>query len=215
MTPPRPWEIGDHEARWLGYLIAPDSTVLRNKVGAVTSAALRAAENDLLEFRVTELRAHPDHVVRSYDLAHLKALHFHLFQDVYEWAGELRTVGIAKGEGHDTSFIPPLEIDRPVAHVAQRIVDTDRLRTLRAGDVIDEVTYLYDYINFAHPFREGNGRTQREFFAQLLSESGRGLSWDRMEMDDLHAACHLARTTGDVTQLRGIISVALVDEPVY
>lgn len=108
MTQPNPWAVGDHDARWLGYLLAPGSTVLRNKVGATTLEALRVAENDLLEFRVAELRSQPRLVDRTYDLSHLKALHFHLFQDVYEWAGELRTVGIAKGEGDDTSFIPPL-----------------------------------------------------------------------------------------------------------
>lgn len=69
--------------------------------------------------------------------------------------------------------------------------------------------------SFAHPFREGNGRTQREFFAQLLAESGHGLTWDRVDMDALHMACHLARTDGDTTQLRTIVALVLTDEPVY
>ena len=93
MTEPRPWEIGDHEARWAGYLLAPGSPVLRNKVGATTSDELRAAENDLLEFRLTELRSQPRLVSRTYDLTHLQHLHFQVFQDIYEWAGDLRTVG--------------------------------------------------------------------------------------------------------------------------
>lgn len=49
MSDPRPWEVGDHQARWLGYLIAPDSSVLRNKVGATTAERLDVAENDLVE----------------------------------------------------------------------------------------------------------------------------------------------------------------------
>lgn len=174
MTDPRPWEVGSHEARWDGYLLGPGSTVLRNKVGATTSDDLRAAENDLLEFRLTQLRSQPELVPRTYDLTHLRRLHFQLFQDVYEWAGDL---------------------------------DADGL--------VLEVTYLYDYLNFAHPFREGNGRTQREFFAQLLAESGRGIEWDAISMSDLHAACHQARTVGDVNELRAVISAALNDQPVY
>jgi cell filamentation protein len=79
--------------------------LLRNKVGATTVVQLWAAENDLVEYRLAELRERPWLVSRTYDLAHLKALHRQLFQDVYEWAGELRTVGLAKGE--DTSFMPP------------------------------------------------------------------------------------------------------------
>ena len=123
MTNPRSWEIGSHEARWDGYLLTLGSTVLRNKIGATTPDDLRAAENDLLEFRLTELRSHPGLVPRTYDLTHLRRLHFQLFQDVYEWAGDLRTVGIANGEGDDTSFVPPREIQRPVAHVAARIAE--------------------------------------------------------------------------------------------
>ncbi len=215
MTAAAPWSAGDHEARWNGYLIAPDSPVLRNKVGATTVEALRAAENDLLEFRVAELRSNSILVARTYDLAHLKAIHLRLFQDVFEWAGELRTVGIAKGEGEDTSFIPPLEIDRPVAHVASRIVDSDRLRAIPSAKLVDEVAYLYDYLNFAHPFREGNGRTQREFFAQLLAESEHGLDWSEIDMDSLHSACHVARVDGDTSKLRSIISAALTNDPIF
>lgn len=134
---------------------------------------------------------------------------------MYEWAGELRTVGIAKGEGEDTSFMPPLEIERPVAHVASRIATSRLLRDVPKADLVAEVTYLYDYLNFAHPFREGNGRTQREFFAQLLAETGRGLAWAGIEMDDLHAACHVARTAGDTAALARIFELILTEDPGY
>ena len=85
MSESRAWNVGDHDSRWHGYLVEPDSNVLRNKVGATTVEALRAAENDLLEFRVAELRARSGLVSRTYDLSHLKALHHQLFQDVYKW----------------------------------------------------------------------------------------------------------------------------------
>lgn len=215
MSDPQPWEVGDHEARWIGYLIAPDSSVLRNKIGATAVDELRVAENDLVEARVAELRSQPELVQRTYDLTHLRSLHHHLFQDVYEWAGDLRTVGIAKGDGEDNSFIPPLEIDRPVLHVAGRIAESNLLRSLSGDALVGEVTYLYDYLNFAHPFREGNGRTQREYFAQLLAESGHGLDWTAIEMADLHSACHVARTEGNAEPLRAIISAVLTDTPVY
>lgn len=217
MSDPQPWEVGDHEARWIGYLIAPDSSVLRNKIGATAVDELRVAENDLVEARVAELRSQPELVQRTYDLTHLRKLHHHLFQDVYEWAGDLRTVGIAKGDGDgdDNSFIPPLEIDRPVLHVASRIAESNLLRSLSGDALVGEVAYLYDYLNFAHPFREGNGRTQREYFAQLLAESGHGLDWTAIEMADLHSACHVARTQGNPEPLRAIISAVITDTPVY
>lgn len=211
MSASRPWETGDAEARWNGYFIAPGSTVLRNKLGIEDPQALAGAENDLLEFRIAQLRERPILVRRSYDLPHLQALHRHLFQDVYEWAGDLRTVGLARGGGE--SFIPPLDIARPVEHVAQRIRESDFLRTLRSEEVPQEVAYLYDYLNFAHPFREGNGRTQREFFSQLLSVAGYGLGWQLIEMTQLHDACHVARNEGNLAPLIAVFDATLISEP--
>ncbi|WP_342661657.1 putative protein adenylyltransferase Fic (plasmid) [Rhodococcus ruber] len=211
MSASRPWDTGDVDANWAGYFI-PGTEVLRSRVGATTRDELADAENDLVEVRVAELREAPELVMRTYDLMHLQALHRFLFQDVYEWAGELRTVGIERaGE----SFIPPGDIARPVAHIAAKIAESDLLRALSDEQLPDEVTYMYDYINFAHPFREGNGRTQREFFDQLLSESGRGLAWNLIDKSVLHHACHVARADGDLGPLREMFARIVDDEPAY
>lgn len=101
---PHPWDTGDIERNWQGYFV-PGTGILRNRVGARTADELRDAENDLVETRLIELREDPNLVgQRSYDLDYLQRIHQHLFQDVYEWAGELRTVGIEKG---GESFCPP------------------------------------------------------------------------------------------------------------
>ncbi len=209
------WDTPEHQRRWDDYLIQPEGTTLVNKVGATTPEELRAAENDLLEYRLAELREHPDLIHQTYDLDHLKAIHRQLFQDVYHWAGDLRTVGIAKGEGLDNSFIPPANIEQPIAHVAQRIAQSSFLRNVSNGAFVDELTYLYDYVNFAHPFREGNGRTQREFFAQLLAETGRGLNWNDVNPRDIHEACHEARVDGNRGLLKVLLARILTDEPAY
>lgn len=210
---PWAWEAGDVEQRWVGYLLAPDSEVLRNKVGAVTVEDLRAAENDLVEARLAELRADPTLIDRTYDLDHLRAIHRHLFQDVYEWAGELRTVGMAKGDGE--SFMPPLGIEQPFGHVVQRISASRLLLDIDQDLLPAEIAYLYDYANFAHPFREGNGRAQREFFDQLLAERGRGLDWDLIDQARLHDACHRARNEDDLDPLIAIFALILDDDPAY
>lgn len=206
-----PWTAGDDEERWHGYLIPPEHTVLRNLVGADTDEELRAAENDLVEYRFAELREHPDLIPRTYDLDHFRKLHRQLFQDVYAWAGELRTVGLTKGVGHP--FLPPPEIPGLVARAAQRIARTDLLRQVPAPHLSRAIAELYDQLNYAHPFREGNGRTQREFFAQLLAESGRELAWDRIETSDLHFACEVARNRGDRMYLTTIVNTALTRHP--
>lgn len=207
----RPWDTGDIEANWAGYLI-PGTRVLRNRLGITDGDRLLDAENDLVEIRIAELRHDPAPVPRSYDLNHLKHLHRHLFQDVFDWAGELRTVGIGKG---GASFIPPRDIERPIDHVADRIARAHRLRGAVSPALEREVAYLYDYLNFAHPFREGNGRTQRELFDQLLSETGRGLAWDRIGLTDLHSACHAARTDDDLAPLVALFRGIIDDEPAY
>lgn len=209
--PRRPWDTGDADANWLGYFL-PGTEVLRNRVAASTRDELADAENDLVEIRIAELREAPEFVRRSYDLAHLRAVHGFLFQDVYEWAGELRTVGLEKG---GESFCTPSEAGRAVAHVADRIRELDRLRAVRDRDAPGVLAYLYDYVNFAHPFREGNGRAQREFFDQLVSESGRGLAWDLIDKTELHTACHTARSDGDLTLLERMFATILDDQPAY
>lgn len=210
MTSLRPWETGSPETRWNGYFVDTESEVLRNLLGIEDSQVLADAENDLVEFRTAELREQPGLVRRTFDLPHLQALHRQLFQDVYEWAGDLRTVGLAKGGGE--SFVPPDDIWRPVDHVVQRIRESDYLRALDEDRIAHEVAYLYDYLNFAHPFREGNGRTQREYFGQFLAESERSFDWQLIEMSQLHHACHVARNNGDLEPLAAVVRTVLVDE---
>lgn len=163
--------------------------MLRNRVGAETIEQLRDAETDLSEVRLLELRERPGLVApRSYDLSHLSAIHRQLFQDVYEWAGSLRTVGIEKG---GESFCPPGNIRQAMQHVAIEVSETKQLRMIPLDKLPEGIAYLYDYVNYAHPFREGNGRATREFFDQLLAERSLGLDWSLTNSEKLHRACSL------------------------
>lgn len=207
-----PWEAGSHAKNWSGYFI-PGTTVLRNKLGIASAEVLRAAENDLVEARLIELRESPSLLgERNYDLTLLQAIHRHLFQDVYEWAGTLRTVGIEKA---DEAFCPPGSIALPMAHVANRISESKRLALVEEHNLPGTVAYLYDYTNFAHPFREGNGRATREFFDLLLSERGVGLDWQATELEELHGACHAARSTGDLEPMEKMFARIIDSEPAY
>ena len=183
----------EHRARWDSYFI-PGTDVLRNRLGLDDAGTLQSAENDLVEARIAELRASPIIVRQTFDAKHLTALHRHLFQDVYEWAGELRTVGIEKGGEH---FVPPHDIETPLEHLAHRIRESNHLRTKSDHEAADELAYLYDFVNYAHPFREGNGRTQREFLDQLMARSGRGLDWLALDDARLTDASHYARVADE------------------
>lgn len=209
----QPWNTGDPDTDWTGYFIPGSDDVLRNRVGATSATELSAAENDLSEARQLELWEKPGlAAMRSYDLAHLCAIHAQLFQDVYDWAGEVRTVGIEKdGE----SFCPPGNISQAMEHVAMRIAETDRLRNVAESVLPQQVAYLYDYVNYAHPFREGNGRSTRELFNQLLAERSCGLNWELTDSAELYRACHSARADSDLSGLEGMFERIIDDHPAY
>lgn len=130
----------------------PGTTVLRNKLGLRDADALDRAERNLVRLR------HREGVPRGeFDLRHLRAIHRHLFQDVYAWAGELRTVELAKGT---TAFMPQRYVVSGMADVHRRLVGSGFLRGLDRDGFAREAGQIVGDVNHVHPFREGNGRTQ-------------------------------------------------------
>lgn len=173
----RPWEVGDIDQRWNGYLDldhfdpVADGYVLRNKLGAETMHELRVAEDPMVEARALTLPGFG--IPSTYDLDGLQQIHHHLFQDVYEWAGDLRTVDIAK----ETSFVAYGDIETVIDAVARQIEAADCFRGVPEQHIPDALAMTYYGINVAHPFREGNGRTQRVFLNALAAESGHQIEW--------------------------------------
>jgi cell filamentation protein len=93
----------------------------------------------------------------NFDLAHLRTMHRHLFQDVYDWVGELRSVEISK-DGHQFQFRRFIETG--MADVHGRLIRLDFLSGLDAGEFARQAGQIIADVNYVHPFREGNGRTQ-------------------------------------------------------
>ncbi|MDO5501050.1 MAG: Fic family protein, partial [Propionibacteriaceae bacterium] len=147
----------------------------------------------------------------TYDLAGLQEVHQHLFQDVYPWAGEIRTIEITKGS---TAFAAVSDIDELMSVFSGRIESTDQLRTVSDAEFHMDVAYLLTIANYSHPFREGNGRAQRAFLTALAAESGRGLAWDLLDQDlnDIASALSADSEFGPITGMIGAIAHHL-DEP--
>src|SRR5262249_12963421 len=141
-----------------------------------------------------------------YDLAHLRAFHRHIFGDVYDWAGELRTVRIGKG---GALFCPPDELLTTADEIFGRLAAADYLRGLQRAEFTDRLTELLADLDGLHPFREGNGRTQRAFLAQLARDAGYRLRWSRMDPATNATASRTARD-GDTGPLRAMLE-SLVD----
>ena len=144
----------------------PDTGLLRNKLGLTTPGELADAEQAITYAALILLRDSP--VSPSYDLAHLRAIHARIFGDIYDWAGQIRTIAIAKG----SPFCLPQHIESSAADIFHALRGENFLRGLRRDAFVDRLTHYFGEINAIHPFREGNGRMQRAFFEQLASDAG-------------------------------------------
>ena len=144
----------------------PVTGLPRNKLGLGTAGELEAAEREITHAALIFLKESP--VQPSYDLRHLCAIHRRIFGDIYDWAGQVRTVAIAKG----AMFCLPQYIEPAATEIFRLLRSDNFLRGLERGLFIDRLTYYLGEVNAVHPFREGNGRTQRAFFEQLASEAG-------------------------------------------
>ncbi len=162
----------------------PRSTVLRNKLGLTG-----AAQFDRLERQLVTQRAAEGIPVGTFDLAHLCAIHRHLFQDVYAWAGKLRSVEIAK-DGHQFQFRRFIETGMQDVH--QRLVRATFLHGLNRADFAAAAGRIMGDVNYVHPFREGNGRTQLFYLAQLAAQAGHPLDLTRLDPESWIAASRAA-----------------------
>ncbi|MDR3282150.1 MAG: Fic family protein [Candidatus Methanoplasma sp.] len=177
----------------------PRTGVLRNIAGATDHDALTFIEVVSTTKRTNELKANP---IKAEGSSTLFAIHRHLFQDVYEWAGERRTVEISKG---GKQFFPISHFDTALAYVDgliaeyRRIDDADKRRLSR------RLAEILDSVNFLHPFREGNGRTQREFLRLLALEKGWKLNLNPIDDAEAYKRYMDGTIDGDIDLLAATI----------
>ncbi|WIM67474.1 Fic family protein [Corynebacterium breve] len=183
------------------YLI-PGTTVLKNLLGIESSARLAEAEADLVHARIIQLMDSGDDLLpASRDAREIGAIHFHLFQDVYPWAGKFRNIDMKRDEGEH--FAPYRKIDLFLRNLAQQLSDKNNLRIAVRSEFISELTHFYDLLNWIHPFREGNGRTQRHFWSRVSADAGWILDW-RQVRGELNEASRRAREDQELEMLHRV-----------
>lgn len=142
---------------------------LRNLLGVRDERELARLEYEIVLGREAELELGLTEISRTYDAAHIRAIHSYLFQDVYEWAGCYRTVNISKGMS-DFADVESGEIERYL-HDVHRLVEATAWSELDRHAFGEQAATVFAYLNQAHPFREGNGRTSKIFMEHVAELS--------------------------------------------
>ena len=157
----------------------PNTRVLKNKFNIRNNDELHTAERRLAKYRTEELMHDP--IKGRFDFSHLRQIHHYLFQDIYDWAGKVRTVDIAKGNLFCRCFAIQPEAER----IFKELESERYLQGLNTGGFAERLAYYFAEINVLHPFREGNGRTQREFIRQLAFQNNYFLSYAGITKDEM------------------------------
>ena len=183
----------------------PESDVLINKLNIKDRDELFEAEKQLTFVRLQELQLNP--IEGKFDFDHLKAIHRYIFQDLYDWAGEERTVEIGKGNLFCTTAY--------IQEYARAVFSKYHSQCYSAKDDFEEFVKVfaenYGDLNALHPFREGNGRSQREFARLICRDCGYDFDLSCTTHKDMLEASKLSFNQGDSSLFIEIFSKALRD----
>ena len=169
------------------YCYPPDFTVLKNKFEITNQESLDKVERLYATQRIREVCPSG-----NFDLDHLKAIHHHIFQDVYNWAGEVRLVEISKGE---SDFLPSSRIDMAMNSIHKKTIGKRYFQDLDQNTFAKLVAEIIGDINYIHPFREGNGRTQLIYLQQLSAKAGHALALETINREEWIKASISAQNT--------------------
>jgi len=177
----------------------PETGVLRNKADIDDRNLLTAFESIKVGLRLEELLQKPIKIKNS---SALFEIHKHLFQEVYQWAGKQRNVEISKGE---TSFFPRKRFNSAYSYIDTLISEYKSISRKDKQKIAYKLAEILDTVNFLHPFREGNGRTQREFVRLLGLEKGFLLNLNPPDNADIYERYMSGTINGDVGKLAALI----------
>jgi cell filamentation protein len=141
----------------------PGTDVLRNKQGITDEIILTNAEREITSLRLLMIR--DMQVMGRFDLVHLCSIHRFVFSDIYDWAGELRRGEFLAKE--NSIFCRGQYLEENAKNTFSKLLQENYLQNLEKEQFIERLAFYMSEVNALHPFREGNGRTAREFFRQL------------------------------------------------
>ena len=183
----------------------PNSNVLVNKFDVRVADELFKIENDITIYKLFILRQKG--ITGNFDVAHFVSIHKFIFEDIYPFAGLYRSENIAK----DNFMFANWEfIEDNMNSIFGELKRENYLKGLTKEEFAKRLTYYMSELNVLHPFREGNGRTTREFIRQLALENGYNLDLSRFKAEDILNAS--IESVVDVDNLEEIIFNSLVED---
>lgn len=174
----------------------PGLNVMRNRLNIHQADRLEQAAYEMTALRAATLQLGPP----ARGLPHLCAIHHHLYQDIFDWAGDYREVDIYQG---DTRFCHFAYIEKEGNALMQDLEEEDYLVGLDNDEFVARLSHYYCEINVLHPFRLGNGLAQRIFFEQLAIHAGYQLDWRDID-PAAWAQANQNGAMGDLSELKAI-----------
>lgn len=183
----------------------PKTGLLRNLQEITDKDVLLFVESGAVTKRLQELYENP---IKIKGIDSLFEIHKHLFQDIYEWAGEKRVVEISKD---GKQFFPTSHFDNAFRYINQLIAEFNDIPADNKKMLADKLAEILDNVNYLHPFREGNGRTQREFLRLLALEKGLNLNLNPPDNKSVYERYMKGAIESDVNMLTELL-IELIDK---
>lgn len=183
------------------YLYENTNTLI-NKLNIKDKEELELAEADFISSRIFELEKMD--IDKPNDIELLMYIHFYLFQDLYSWAGEFRTINIEKYEevlnGLSIKYAEHTEVEKKLEEVFEKI-NTTNIQGLQLEDLIQYVTEIMSLIWETHPFREGNTRTTILFIFKYLQKNNINIDKDLFKDHSKYVRNSLVAATFEDTEI--------------
>ena len=179
--------------------------ILRNIPGYTDQDKLDRFEAGEAADALVRLQVSP--ILGAFDSAHLKEIHHRIFKNIYPWAGEFRQVNLRRSSSYFFAVVQFIEknLNRTFAELAAE----KHLKGLDTDAFSRRAAYYLGELNSIHPFREGNGRAQREFIRQLAAESGHRINWNRVSREQMVDASIESHNLGRNSAFAALIALAI------
>lgn len=159
------------------------TSCLINKLGIRDEEKLKEFEAAITFAKTSEYELQPR--FDTFDAVHYQGIHRFLFEDIYDWAGEYRTVNMSK---KGTAFAGAGNIPDLMDAAFKRLKEQRYFKEDTFDTFVQNIADFYQVTNHIHPFREGNGRTQRLFIAQLIRHAGYEINFSEIDGEELMIA---------------------------